>query len=151
MAGALKNIYAVVCGMAESLKVGENAIGLILTRSMAEMSRFAVAKGANPITFLGLSGMGDLVATCMSSLSRNYQLGYNIGSGMSLSMAKDNVGQVAEGARTLEVVLKESSKLKIKMPLVESMYNIIYNNASPNTLIDDLINNPNEIDVEFNY
>ena len=70
---------------------------------------------------------------------------------MSLSMAKDNVGQVAEGARTLEVVLKESSKLKIKMPLVESMYNIIYNNASPNTLIDDLINNPNEIDVEFNY
>ena len=151
MAGALKNIYAVVCGMAESLKVGENAIGLILTRSMAEMSRFAVAKGANPITFLGLSGMGDLVATCMSTLSRNYQLGFNIGSGMSLLQAKDNVGQVAEGVRTLEVVLKESSKLDIKMPLVESMYNIIYNDASPKTLIDDLINNPNEIDVEFNY
>ena len=151
MAGALKNIYAVICGMAESLKVGENAIGLILTRSMAEMSRFAVAKGANPITFLGLSGMGDLVATCMSTLSRNYQLGFNIGSGMSLSKAKDSVGQVAEGVRTLEVVLKESSKLNIKMPLVESMYNIIYNNASPNTLIDDLINNPNEVDVEFNY
>ena len=151
MAGALKNIYAVVCGMAESLKVGENAIGLILTRSMAEMSRFAVAKGANPITFLGLSGMGDLVATCMSTLSRNYQLGFNIGSGMSLSQAKDNVGQVAEGVRTLEVVLKESSKLDIKMPLVESMYNIIYNDASPKTLINDLINNPNEIDVEFNY
>ena len=151
MAGALKNIYAVVCGMAESLKVGENAIGLILTRSMAEMSRFAVAKGANPITFLGLSGMGDLVATCMSTLSRNYQLGFNIGSGMSLLQAKDNVGQVAEGVRTLEVVLKESSKLDIKMPLVESMYNIIYNDASPKTLVDDLINNPNEIDVEFNY
>ena len=151
MAGALKNIYAVVCGMAESLKVGENAIGLILTRSMAEMSRFAVAKGANPITFLGLSGMGDLVATCMSTLSRNYQLGFNIGSGMSLSQAKDNVGQVAEGVRTLEVVLKESLKLDIKMPLVESMYNIIYNDASPKTLVDDLINNPNEIDVEFNY
>ena len=151
MAGALKNIYAVVCGMAESLKVGENAIGLILTRSMAEMSRFAVAKGANPITFLGLSGMGDLVATCMSTLSRNYQLGFNIGSGMSLSQAKDDVGQVAEGVRTLEVVLKESSKLDIKMPLVESMYNIIYNDASPKTLVDDLINNPNEIDVEFNY
>ena len=74
LAGALKNIYAITCGMAESLEVGENAIGLILTRSMAEMSRFAVAKGANPITFLGLSGMGDLVATCTSKLSRNYQL-----------------------------------------------------------------------------
>jgi len=70
---------------------------------------------------------------------------------MSLLQAKDNVGQVAEGVRTLEVVLKESSKLDIKMPLVESMYNIIYNDASPKTLIDDLINNPNEIDVEFNY
>ena len=151
LAGALKNIYAICCGIAHAKLVGENALGFIVTRSMAEMSRFAVAKGANPITFLGLSGMGDLVATCMSNLSRNYQLGFNIGSGMSLSNAKESVGQVAEGVRTLEVVLKESSKLNIKMPLVESMYNIIYNNASPNTLIDDLINNPNEVDVEFNY
>ena len=67
-AGALKNIYAIICGMADSLEVGENALGLILTRSMAEMSRFGVAKGANPMTFLGLAGMGDLVATCTSCL-----------------------------------------------------------------------------------
>ena len=151
LAGALKNIYAVVCGMAESLEVGENAIGLILTRSMAEMSRFAVAKGANPITFLGLSGMGDLVATCMSNLSRNYQLGFNIGSGMTLLEAKNKVGQVAEGVRTLEIVRNESSRLNIKMPLVESMYNIIYEEASPESIIDDLLNNPHEVDVEFKY
>jgi len=151
LAGALKNIYAVICGMAESLKVGENAIGLILTRSMAEMSRFAVAKGANPITFLGLSGMGDLVATCMSNLSRNYQLGFNIGSGMTLLEAKNKVGQVAEGVRTLEIVRNESSRLDIKMPLVESMYNIIYKEASPESIIDDLLNNPHEVDVEFKY
>ena len=151
LAGALKNIYAIVCGMAESLKVGENAIGLILTRSMAEMSRFAVAKGANPITFLGLSGMGDLVATCMSNLSRNYQLGFNIGSGMTLLEAKNKVGQVAEGLRTLEIVRNESSRLDIKMPLVESMYNIIYKEASPESIIDDLLNNPHEVDVEFKY
>ena len=150
LAGALKNIYAIICGMADSLEVGENAIGLILTRSMAEMSRFAVAKGANPITFLGLSGMGDLVATCTSALSRNYQLGFNIGSGMKLTEAKEKVGQIAEGVRTLEIVFKESSKHQIKMPLVESMYNIIYNDKSPNILIDDLINNPHEVDVEFN-
>jgi glycerol-3-phosphate dehydrogenase (NAD(P)+) len=149
LAGALKNIYAIICGMAESLDVGENAIGLILTRSMAEMSRFSVAKGANPVTFLGLSGMGDLVATCMSNLSRNYQLGYNLGKGMSLSEAKDGVGQVAEGIRTLEVIRNESKKLDIKMPLVESMYNIINQNASPKSLINDLINNPIEVDVEF--
>ena len=151
LAGALKNIYAIVCGMAESLKVGENAIGLILTRSMAEMSRFAVAKGANPITFLGLSGMGDLVATCMSNLSRNYQLGFNIGTGMTLLEAKNKVGQVAEGVRTLEIIRNESSRLNIKMPLVESMYNIIYKEALPESIIDDLLNNPHEVDVEFKH
>ena len=104
LAGALKNIYAIICGIAESLEVGENAVGLILTRSMAEMSRFAVAKGANPITFLGLAGMGDLVATCTSNLSRNFQLGINLGAGLSLEEAKNKVGQVAEGIRTLRLL-----------------------------------------------
>ena len=150
-AGALKNIYAIICGMADSLKVGENAIGLILTRSMAEMSRFAVAKGANPITFLGLAGMGDLVATCTSKLSRNYQLGYNLGKGMKIDKAKEKIGQVAEGIRTLEVIKNESIELDIKMPLVESLYNIIYLDSPPNVLISDLINNPHEVDVEFTY
>ena len=151
LAGALKNIYAIICGMAESLKVGENALGLILTRSMAEMSRFAVAKGANPITFLGLAGMGDLVATCTSKLSRNYQLGFNIGKNMSLDSAKKEVGQVAEGLRTLTVIKNESVKHNINMPLIESLYNIIYKNSQPRDLIKDLINNPHEVDVEFTY
>ena len=151
LAGALKNIYAITCGMAESLEVGENALGLILTRSMAEMSRFAVAKGANPITFLGLAGMGDLVATCTSKLSRNYQLGFNLGQKMSLDTAKKEVGQVAEGLRTLSVIKNESERLKINMPLVESLYNIIYEDSDPHELINDLINNPHEVDVEFTY
>ena len=151
LAGALKNIYAIICGMADALNVGENAVGLILTRSMAEMSRFAVAKGANPITFLGLAGMGDLVATCTSNLSRNFQLGSHLGAGLSLKVAKDKVGQVAEGVRTLEVIKDESSNLNIKMPLVESLHDIIYKNSSPKTLIDDLIKNPHEVDVEFTY
>jgi glycerol-3-phosphate dehydrogenase (NAD(P)+) len=151
LAGALKNIYAIICGMADALGVGENALGLILTRSMAEMSRFAVAKGANPITFLGLAGMGDLVATCTSNLSRNFQLGAHLGAGLSLDMAKTKVGQVAEGVRTLAVIKEESSKLNIKMPLVDSLHDIIYKKSSPNALIDDLVNNPHEVDVEFNY
>ncbi|MDB2482541.1 NAD(P)-dependent glycerol-3-phosphate dehydrogenase [Gammaproteobacteria bacterium] len=151
LAGALKNIYAIICGMADSMGVGENALGLILTRSMAEMSRFAVAKGANPITFLGLAGMGDLVATCTSNLSRNYQLGYHLGTGLNLESAKEKVGQVAEGIRTLEVIKNESSNLGIKMPLVDSLYNIIYESAKTKTLIDDLVNNPNEVDVEFKH
>ena len=151
LAGALKNIYAIICGIAESLKVGENAVGLILTRSMAEMSRFAVAKGANPITFLGLAGMGDLVATCTSNLSRNFQLGLHLGEGLNLDEAKSNVGQVAEGIRTLEVIKAESANLNISMPLVDSLYNIVFNGASSKTFIDDLVNNPHEVDVEFTY
>ena len=151
LAGALKNIYAIVCGMAESMKVGENAIGLILTRSMAEMSRFAVAKGADPITFLGLSGMGDLVATCTSKLSRNYQLGYYLGNGLNLPDSKLKVGQVAEGIRTLEVIKSESDKLGLNMPLVESLYKIINEKSSPSSLIEDLIKNPHEVDVEFTH
>ena len=151
LAGAIKNIYAIICGLAEALEVGENAIGLILTRSMAEMSRLAEAKGANPITFVGLAGMGDLVATCTSKLSRNYQLGYNLGKGMDLEEAKDEIGQVAEGIRTLEVIRDESLKLGISMPLVESLYKIIYSGSQPNALISDLINNPHEVDVEFKH
>ena len=149
LAGALKNIYAIICGLASSLEVGENANGLILTRSMAEMSRFAVAKGANPITFLGLAGMGDLLATCTSTLSRNFQLGAFLGKGHNLSDAKDKVGQVAEGIRTLEVAHEEAETHNINMPLMESLYKIIYQNEKPESLLDDLINHPHEIDVEF--
>tara|TARA_B100000963_G_scaffold170251_1_gene148144 strand:- start:121 stop:1143 length:1023 start_codon:yes stop_codon:yes gene_type:complete len=151
LSGALKNIYAIICGISESLDVGENALGLILTRSMAEMSRFAVAKGGNPMTFLGLSGMGDLVATCTSKLSRNYKLGLFIGRGYKLEDAKEKVGQVAEGLRTLLVIKHQAEKENISMPLVDSLYKIIYESNDPKSIIKDLVNNPHEIDVEFTY
>jgi glycerol-3-phosphate dehydrogenase (NAD(P)+) len=151
LAGALKNIYAICCGIAHAKLVGENALGFIVTRSMAEMSRFAVAKGANPITFLGLAGMGDLMATCTSKLSRNFQLGELIAEDLSLVDAKDKVGQVAEGARTLEVVYQEAKKMNVSMPLVSSLYDILYSNVSADQLIQDLLDHPNEVDVEFTY
>ena len=151
LAGALKNIYAICCGIAHAKLVGENALGFIITRSMAEMSRFAVAKGANPITFLGLAGMGDLMATCTSKLSRNFQLGELIAENLSLLKAKERVGQVAEGARTLEVVYHEARKMNVSMPLVNSLYEILYSNASSDQLIQDLLDHHNEVDVEFTY
>ena len=151
LAGALKNIYAICCGIAHAKLVGENALGFIITRSMAEMSRFAVAKGANPITFLGLAGMGDLMATCTSTLSRNFQLGELLAEDLSLSEAKAKVGQVAEGARTLEAVYAEAKKINVSMPLVNSLYEILYSNASSEQLIQDLLDHPNEVDVEFTY
>ena len=125
LAGALKNIYAIICGIAESLKVGENAVGLILTRSMAEMSRFAVAKGANPITFLGLAGMGDVVATCTSNLSRNFQLGMHLGNGLKLDEAKLKVGQVAEGVNTVKLVAEKAAEIGVYMPLATGLYLIL--------------------------
>ena len=151
LAGALKNIYAICCGIAHAKLVGENALGFIVTRSMAEMSRFAVARGANPITFLGLAGMGDLMATCTSKLSRNFQLGELIAEDLSLLEAKERVGQVAEGARTLEVVYHEARKMNVSMPLVNSLYEILYSDASSDQLIQDLLDHPNEVDVEFTY
>ena len=149
LAGALKNIYAICCGIAHAKNVGENALGFIITRSMAEMSRFAVAKGANPITFLGLSGMGDLMATCTSKLSRNFQLGELIARDISLLEAKELVGQVAEGARTLEVVYQEAQTIQVSMPIVKSLYNILYKGVKSEQLLEDLLDHPNEVDVEF--
>ena len=148
-AGALKNIYAICCGIGDKLDVGENAIGLIITRSMTEMSKFAVHKGANPITFLGLAGMGDLVATCTSKLSRNFSLGRRLAKGDSLEEAKASIGQVAEGVRTLEVVYKEANDNNLAMPLVNALHKIVFENANPNILMDDLISHPDHLDVEF--
>ena len=148
-AGALKNIYAICCGIGDELDVGENAIGLIITRSMTEMSKFAVHKGANPITFLGLAGMGDLVATCTSKLSRNFSLGRRLAKGDSLEEAKAAIGQVAEGVRTLEVIYEEANKNNLPMPLVNALHKIVFENANPNILMDDLISHPGHLDVEF--
>ena len=148
-AGALKNIYAICCGIGDKLDVGENAIGLIITRSMTEMSKFAVHKGANPITFLGLAGMGDLVATCTSKLSRNFSLGRRLAKGDSLEEAKAAIGQVAEGVRTLEVIYEEADKNNLPMPLVNALHKIVFENADPNILMNDLISHPDHLDVEF--
>ena len=148
-AGALKNIYAICCGIGDKLDVGENAIGLIITRSMTEMSKFAVHKGANPITFLGLAGMGDLVATCTSKLSRNFSLGRRLAKGDSLEEAKAAIGQVAEGVRTLQVVYEDANNNNLAMPLVNALHKIVFENANPNILMDDLIGHPDHLDVEF--
>ena len=148
-AGALKNIYAICCGIGDKLDVGENAIGLIITRSMTEMSKFAVHKGANPITFLGLAGMGDLVATCTSKLSRNFSLGRRLAKGDSLEEAKAAIGQVAEGVKTLQIVYEEANNNNLAMPLVNALHKIVFENANPNILMDDLIGHPDHLDVEF--
>ena len=149
LGGALKNIYAIVCGMAVGLNVGQNTIGMIITRSLAEMSRFAVSMGANPYTFLGLSGVGDLLVTCTSPLSRNYQLGLKIAQGQTFEEASDDLGKLAEGANTLEQVFQKSKELGVYMPLAHGLYQILFSNEETNLIFKALMERQEESDVEF--
>lgn len=149
LAGALKNIYAIVAGMAAALDLGENARAMLITRSLAEMSRFAVSLGANPMTFMGLAGIGDLVVTCTSPKSRNYRVGYAVGKGARLEDAEAELGQVAEGIHTLLLVKEKAEDVGIYMPLVKGLYDILYGGASIKAVISGLMTAVQNSDVEF--
>ena len=149
LSGALKNIYAIVAGMGAALDLGENARAMLLTRSLAEMSRFAVSLGANPMTFMGLAGIGDLVVTCTSSKSRNYRVGYAVGKGTALDDAVAELGQVAEGIHTLLLVKEKAESVGIYMPLVKGLYDILYGGASIKAVISGLMTAVQNSDVEF--
>lgn len=149
LAGALKNCYAIICGMAAAIGCGQNTIGFLITRSLAEMSRFADHLGADPMTFLGLSGVGDLVVTCMSPLSRNYQVGFEVGLGNNLEETTKKLGQIAEGVNTLRLVKAMADKLNIYMPLVQGMNQILFEKTDLNTVVSDLMAGEQALDVEF--
>ena len=149
LGGALKNCYAIICGMAKALGSGENTMSLLITRSLAEMSRFAVAMGAEPMTFLGLSGVGDLIVTCMSPLSRNYRVGFAIGEGKSLEAVCEELGQVAEGVNTLKLIKHKADELSIYMPLVQGMYSILHEGAAIDSVVNTLMSATQTNDVEF--
>lgn len=149
LGGALKNIYAVAMGMAAAYNVGENTKSMILTRALAEMSRFAVKLGANPLTFLGLSGVGDLFATCNSPLSRNYQIGYALGKGKSLEQATKELGQTAEGINTVVQVRARAQELDVYMPITCALYDVIFEGAPPLSIAVSLMKNGHRSDVEF--
>lgn len=149
LGGALKNCYAIMCGMAAALGCGQNTIGMLVTRSLAEMSRYAVQQGADPMTFLGLSGVGDLIVTCMSPLSRNYRVGFALGEGKNLDDIIEELGQVAEGINTLQLVKNQAAKLNIYMPLVNGMYDILHNGKSIEEVVDQLMLAEQNTDVEF--
>ncbi|WP_445115776.1 NAD(P)H-dependent glycerol-3-phosphate dehydrogenase [Acinetobacter sp. WZC-1] len=149
LGGALKNIYAVAMGMAAAYKVGENTKSMILTRALAEMSRFAVKLGANPLTFLGLSGVGDLFATCNSPLSRNYQMGFALGSGKSLDQATKELGQTAEGINTIIQVAARARELEVYMPITTALHEVIFEGAPPLNIAISLMKSGHRSDVEF--
>lgn len=149
LAGALKNIYAMVAGMAAAMGIGHNTIAMLITRSLAEMSRFAIHKGADPSTFLGLAGVGDLLVTCMSPLSRNYRVGFQLGQGKPLEQVIAELGQVAEGINTLRLVRSEADALGVRMPLVQGLYEIIHEGHTIADVVGRLMWAEQNRDVEF--
>jgi glycerol-3-phosphate dehydrogenase (NAD(P)+) len=149
LAGALKNIYAIVCGLAAGLGVGQNTLGMLITRSLAEMSRFAVSQGANPFTFLGLAGVGDLLVTCTSPLSRNYQLGGLIAQGASLDEAQGKLGKLAEGVNTLRVVCEQARRLEVYMPLASGLHRVLFDGDDLGAVVTELMTGGQPVDVEF--
>ncbi|CAI8971178.1 MULTISPECIES: NAD(P)H-dependent glycerol-3-phosphate dehydrogenase [Pseudomonas] len=149
LGGALKNVYAIIAGMAVALGMGENTKSMLITRALAEMTRFAVSQGANPMTFLGLAGVGDLIVTCSSPKSRNYQVGYALGQGLSLDEAVSRLGEVAEGVNTLKVLKVKAQQVQVYMPLVAGLHAILFEGRTLTQVIELLMRGEPKTDVDF--
>jgi glycerol-3-phosphate dehydrogenase (NAD(P)+) len=149
LGGALKNVYAIIAGMAVALGMGENTKSMLITRALAEMTRFAVKLGANPMTFLGLAGVGDLIVTCSSPKSRNYQVGFALGEGLSLEQAVNRLGEVAEGVNTIKVLRAKAEELQVYMPLVAGLHAILFEGRTLAQVIEALMRAEPKTDVDF--
>jgi glycerol-3-phosphate dehydrogenase (NAD(P)+) len=149
LGGSLKNIYAIIAGLAEAVGMGHNTNAMLVTRSLTEMARFGVELGADPMTFLGLSGVGDLIVTCSSPLSRNFRVGKALGEGKDIDVVISEMDQVAEGVNTLKQVKDKADELGVKMPLVSGLYEIVYNNQTVDHIISSLMLEEQGLDVEF--
>ena len=149
LGGALKNVYAIMAGMAAALGMGENTRSMLITRALAEMTRFAVKLGANPMTFLGLAGVGDLIVTCTSQKSRNFQVGYALGEGLSLDEAVSRLGEVAEGVNTIKVLKCKAEELQVYMPLVAGLHAILFEGRTLDQIIGVLMRGEPKTDVDF--
>ncbi len=140
LGGALKNIVALAAGVADGLGYGDNAKSALMTRGWAEVTALGVALGANPLTFGGLAGIGDLIATCASPLSRNHYVGIELAKGRKLEEITDSMDNVAEGVGTTLAAWKLAQKLGIGMPITEKMYRVLYEGLSPWQAALDLLN-----------
>lgn len=139
LGGALKNVMALAAGILEGLGLGANPRAALITRGLAEIIRLGTRLGANPMTLAGLAGLGDLVLTCTSTQSRNYQVGVQLGSGKRLPEILGNMKMVAEGVKTAAAAHFLSQKLGVEMPIVEQVYRTIYEQQSPREAVKTLM------------
>lgn len=139
MGGALKNIIALAAGIGDGLGLGDNSKAGLITRGLVEITRLGKALGAKPLTFSGLSGMGDLIVTCTSGYSRNRNFGEKIGQGKTLKKALSEIKMVVEGIRTTKAAYQLAKEYKVSMPITEEVYKVIFKNKKPSEAVRDLM------------
>lgn len=149
LCGALKNVVAIAAGIADGLEVGHNTRAALITRGLAEMTRLGLALGARPATFAGLAGIGDLVLTCTGDLSRNRTVGLKIGRGMGLEEIVRGMNTVAEGVKTTLSVRNLALREKVQMPIVEQVYQVLYEGKKPREGMRDLMSRVLKIEPEY--
>jgi glycerol-3-phosphate dehydrogenase (NAD(P)+) len=137
--GALKNIIALAAGITDGLEYGDNAKAALITRGLAEIARVGSAMGANPLTFSGLTGIGDLIVTCTSVHSRNWRAGNLLGKGHKLEEVLANMGMVVEGVRTTKAAYQLAQKLQVKMPITSALHDVLFNGVHPKDAVDKLM------------
>ncbi|MGB9743013.1 MAG: NAD(P)H-dependent glycerol-3-phosphate dehydrogenase [candidate division WOR-3 bacterium] len=142
IAAAFKNVIAIAAGIADGIGLGINAKSALLTRGLAEITRLGLALNANPLTFAGLAGMGDLIVTAFSPYSRNHRLGIAIGTGIEPSSALAGLNGVAEGYWTARAGLELSRRLRVEMPITEEVYRLLYQGEKPANSIERLLRRP---------
>ena len=142
LGGALKNVIAIAAGMGDGAGAGDNTRSAVITRGLAELTRLGVAMGGKPVTFAGLAGMGDLVATCSSPLSRNRTVGFELGRGRQLQEIIDSMNMVAEGVKSAGVVMELSEEYGIEMPITQEVYKVINEGATVQDAFRGLLRRP---------
>lgn len=139
LGGALKNVIALCAGISDGLGYGDNTKAALITRGIAEISRLGAAMGAKPSTFAGLSGLGDLIVTGTSTLSRNHMAGELLGKGMSLDVVLEKVHMVVEGVNTATAAFELGKKYNVETPIIEQAYNVLYNGVDPKIAVNTLM------------
>lgn len=137
--GCVKNVVAIAAGLSDGMGFGANARAALITRGLAEISRLAVKKGANPLTLSGLSGLGDLVLTCSSEMSRNRTVGFGLGQGRSLEQIQKDLGQVAEGVRNARSVHDLASRLAVEMPISRTVHRMLHEGLSAQAALGEIL------------
>jgi glycerol-3-phosphate dehydrogenase (NAD(P)+) len=139
LGGALKNVFAIAAGVGDGFGLGDNSKAALVTRSLAELVRLGTAMGGNPKTFYGLSGAGDLIATCFSQLSRNRRVGEKLGRGETLAQISAGTHMVAEGIPTAKSAYECARKLQIETPIIDQIYSILYEDKRPQQAMQELL------------